>query len=106
MNTASTLGSRPLPSNTIANPKGELKAITTQSGVSYDGPPIPPSFSSLRKVVEQEAEVIKGTVHPSTENIQPPVVQTQVLIDEPVVKVTIPYPSRMNNQKLRKKMIS
>nr|GEU54680.1 reverse transcriptase domain-containing protein [Tanacetum cinerariifolium] len=29
MNTASTLSSRPLPSNTIANPKGELKAITT-----------------------------------------------------------------------------
>nr|GEU58993.1 reverse transcriptase domain-containing protein [Tanacetum cinerariifolium] len=31
MNTASTSGSRPLPSNTIANPKGELKAITTRS---------------------------------------------------------------------------
>nr|GEU87049.1 hypothetical protein [Tanacetum cinerariifolium] len=29
MNTASTLGSRSLPSNTVANPKGELKAITT-----------------------------------------------------------------------------
>nr|GFC34263.1 reverse transcriptase domain-containing protein [Tanacetum cinerariifolium] len=35
-----------LPSNTIANPKSDLKAITTQSGVSYDGPqiPHPPSF--------------------------------------------------------------
>nr|GEX60015.1 reverse transcriptase domain-containing protein [Tanacetum cinerariifolium] len=31
LNTASTSGSRPLPSNTIANPKGELKAITTRS---------------------------------------------------------------------------
>nr|GFB44568.1 reverse transcriptase domain-containing protein [Tanacetum cinerariifolium] len=31
MNTASTLGSGPLPSNTIANPKGKLQAITTQS---------------------------------------------------------------------------
>nr|GEV77136.1 reverse transcriptase domain-containing protein [Tanacetum cinerariifolium] len=29
---------RSLPSNTIANPKGDLKAITTRSGVSYDGP--------------------------------------------------------------------
>nr|GFB91618.1 hypothetical protein [Tanacetum cinerariifolium] len=29
---ASTLGSGHLPSNTIANPKGELKAITTRSG--------------------------------------------------------------------------
>nr|GEV15520.1 hypothetical protein [Tanacetum cinerariifolium] len=46
MNTASTSGSGPLPSNTIANPKGELKAITTRSGIVLDGPfvPIPPSF--------------------------------------------------------------
>ncbi|GJV78013.1 reverse transcriptase domain-containing protein [Tanacetum coccineum] len=44
---------------------------------------------------------------PSTENIQPPVVQTQIQIDEPVVapkpKPTIPYPSRANKQKLREK---
>nr|GEZ42152.1 reverse transcriptase domain-containing protein [Tanacetum cinerariifolium] len=46
MNTASTSGSRPLPSNTIANPKDELKAITTQSGLVLDGPfvPMPPPF--------------------------------------------------------------
>nr|GEV17153.1 reverse transcriptase domain-containing protein [Tanacetum cinerariifolium] len=56
MNTASTSGSRPLPSNTIANPKGELKSITTRSGVSYEGPPIPPPFSFLPKVVEREPE--------------------------------------------------
>ncbi|GKF20020.1 hypothetical protein Tco_0068658, partial [Tanacetum coccineum] len=95
MNTASTSGSGPLPSNTIANPKGELKAITTRSGVSYEGPPIPPQSSSLPKVVEREPEVTKDTVLPSTENIQPLVVQTQVLIDEPVVapklKPTMPY---------------
>nr|GEX65409.1 reverse transcriptase domain-containing protein [Tanacetum cinerariifolium] len=36
------LSSGPLPSNTIANPRGDLKAITTRSGVCYDGPPIPP----------------------------------------------------------------
>nr|GEV82705.1 hypothetical protein [Tanacetum cinerariifolium] len=41
MNTASTLGSRSLPSNTIANPKGELKAITTRSGIVLDGPSVP-----------------------------------------------------------------
>ncbi|GJS79812.1 reverse transcriptase domain-containing protein [Tanacetum coccineum] len=105
MNTASTSGSGPLPSNTIANPKGELKAITTRSGVSYDGPPIPPPISSLPKEVEQEPEATKDTVQPSTEDIQPPVVQTQV--DEPAVapipKPTIPYPSRVNQQKLREK---
>nr|GEZ03904.1 reverse transcriptase domain-containing protein [Tanacetum cinerariifolium] len=39
-------GSGSLPSNTIANPKGELKAITTRSGFFLDGPsvPIPPQF--------------------------------------------------------------
>ncbi|GJW17651.1 reverse transcriptase domain-containing protein [Tanacetum coccineum] len=46
MNTASTSGSGSLPSNTIANPKGELKAITTRSGLVLDGPtvPMPPPF--------------------------------------------------------------
>nr|GEU63107.1 hypothetical protein [Tanacetum cinerariifolium] len=46
MNTAFTSGSGPLPSNTIANPKGELKAITTRSGLVLDGPsvPMPPTF--------------------------------------------------------------
>ncbi|GKF86226.1 hypothetical protein Tco_0254053, partial [Tanacetum coccineum] len=39
-------GSGSLPSNTIANSRGELKAIATRSSVSYDGPyvPIPPPF--------------------------------------------------------------
>ncbi|GJY64128.1 DNA-directed DNA polymerase [Tanacetum coccineum] len=103
MNTASSSGSGSLPSNTVANPRGDLKAITTRSGISYDGPPIPP----LPKVVEREPEVTKDTVQPSTENIQPPVVQTQAPIDEPVVapkpKPSIPYPSRANKQKLREK---
>ncbi|GJZ61074.1 reverse transcriptase domain-containing protein, partial [Tanacetum coccineum] len=44
-NTASTSGSGSLPSNTIANPKGDVKAITTRSGVSYNAPLIPPSIS-------------------------------------------------------------
>nr|GEU80393.1 reverse transcriptase domain-containing protein [Tanacetum cinerariifolium] len=38
-------GSGSLPSNTVSNPKGDLKAISTGSGVSYDGPSIPPPFS-------------------------------------------------------------
>nr|GEY42678.1 reverse transcriptase domain-containing protein [Tanacetum cinerariifolium] len=37
MNIASTSGSRSLPGNTIAKPKGELKAITTRSGLVTDG---------------------------------------------------------------------
>nr|GEY66197.1 reverse transcriptase domain-containing protein [Tanacetum cinerariifolium] len=38
-NQSSTSGT--LPSNTIPNPKGEMKAITTRSGVAYEGPSIP-----------------------------------------------------------------
>ncbi|GKB71942.1 hypothetical protein Tco_0933354 [Tanacetum coccineum] len=52
---SSGLGS--LPSNTIANPRGDVKAITTRSGVAYDGPTIPPTPSLLPKDVERETEV-------------------------------------------------
>ncbi|GJR66013.1 reverse transcriptase domain-containing protein [Tanacetum coccineum] len=102
-NTASTSGSGSLPSNTIANPKGDVKAITTRSGVSYNGP----QTSSPPKEKENEPEVTKDTVQPSIENIQPPVVQTDDQIGEPVVvpktKPTLPYPSRANKEKFREK---
>ncbi|GJZ79072.1 hypothetical protein Tco_0643909 [Tanacetum coccineum] len=62
-----------LPSNTIPNPRNEAKAITTHSGVSYDGPPIPPP------VVEKESEVTKDTELPSTEDIQPPPLKDDVI---------------------------
>ncbi|GJY52642.1 hypothetical protein Tco_0443489 [Tanacetum coccineum] len=52
-NQASTSGT--LPSNTIPNPKGEMKAITTRSGVAYEGPSIPTN-PSPKKVVEREIE--------------------------------------------------
>ncbi|GJS00254.1 reverse transcriptase domain-containing protein [Tanacetum coccineum] len=75
--------------------------------VSYDGPQVPPPPSSLPKVVEHKFEVTKDTVQPSTEDIQPPVAQTQTQIDEPVVaqntKQTLPYPSRINKEKLCEK---
>ncbi|GJV20262.1 reverse transcriptase domain-containing protein [Tanacetum coccineum] len=71
--------------------------------VSYNGPQI----SSPPKEKENEPEVTKDTVQPSTENIQPPVVQTDDQIGEPVVasktKPTLPYPSRANKEKLREK---
>ncbi|GJS93196.1 reverse transcriptase domain-containing protein [Tanacetum coccineum] len=100
-------GSGSLPSNTVVNPKGDLKAITTRSGVSYDGPPIPPPFSPYPKVVEREPEVTKDPVQPSTEKVQPPDVPTQAPTSEPVnapkPKPNLPYPSRLNNQKLRER---
>ncbi|GKF17241.1 hypothetical protein Tco_0062159 [Tanacetum coccineum] len=97
INTASTLGS--LPSNTIVNPKGDVKAITTRSGVSYSGPQI----SSPPKEKENEPKVTKDTVQPSTENIQPPVVQTHEPVVVPNTKPTLPYPSRANKEKFREK---
>ncbi|GJZ51042.1 reverse transcriptase domain-containing protein [Tanacetum coccineum] len=108
-NTASTSGSGSLPSNTVANPKSDLKAITTRSGVSYNGTqdPLPPS--PLPKVVERETEVTKDTVPPtnneSTEDVQPPVVQVQTHVpnSKPNPKPLIPYPSRLNDQKIREK---
>nr|GFA10909.1 reverse transcriptase domain-containing protein [Tanacetum cinerariifolium] len=36
-------------SNTVANPKGELKAITTRSGLVIDGPTVPPPFINPEK---------------------------------------------------------
>ncbi|GJS25618.1 reverse transcriptase domain-containing protein [Tanacetum coccineum] len=90
MNTASSSGSGTLPSNTITNPREDLKGITTRSGVAYKGPMIP-TTSSSPKVVERETEVTKDTVPPTnnggTKDVQPPVVQveTQVPNFEPVV---------------------
>nr|GEV52583.1 reverse transcriptase domain-containing protein [Tanacetum cinerariifolium] len=95
-NSASTSSSGTLPSNTIANPRSDLKAITTRSGVSYDGPKIPPPPSFLPKVVEDEPEATKDTVNPtnneSTEDVQPPVVQSKspVLTFEPILGIQYP----------------
>nr|GFB70393.1 hypothetical protein [Tanacetum cinerariifolium] len=41
-----------LPSNTISNPKGEAKAITTRSGMSYKEPPIPPPGMDQQEPIE------------------------------------------------------
>nr|GEV49225.1 reverse transcriptase domain-containing protein [Tanacetum cinerariifolium] len=49
------LTSGTLPSNTIPNPKGEMKVITTRSGLAYEGPLIP-TISSPEKVVARETE--------------------------------------------------
>ncbi|GJW43723.1 hypothetical protein Tco_0072522 [Tanacetum coccineum] len=116
-NTSSTSGSRTLPSNTITNPKEDLKGITTRSG--YQGPTIPTTSSSPPKVVERETEVTKDMVLPtingSTKDVQPLVVQIQPHVpnSEPVVapvsapmpnpKSSILYPSRRNDKRRREK---
>nr|GFC58845.1 reverse transcriptase domain-containing protein [Tanacetum cinerariifolium] len=93
-----------LSSNTIPNSKGKMKAITTRSGVSYKGPSIP----TLKKVVEQETDEItdkeQSNFQGSNAHIQPLVIP----IPEPDVSKTLPkpnlpYPSRLNDQKLHEK---
>nr|GEW64721.1 reverse transcriptase domain-containing protein [Tanacetum cinerariifolium] len=110
MNTASSSGLGTLPGNTITNPNENLKGITSS----------PP-------VVERETEVTKDMVHPtnnrSTEDVQPLVVQTESpilnseLVNSPIIKLvaspvsalkpnlrpSIPYPSRLQDQKLHDK---
>ncbi|GJY48623.1 reverse transcriptase domain-containing protein, partial [Tanacetum coccineum] len=89
-----------------------------RSGVAYQGPTIT-TTSSPPKVVERETELTKDTVphtnNRSTKYVQPPVVQVQSQVpnSKPVVapvsapkpnpKPLIPYPSRLNDQKIRKK---
>ncbi|GJZ34218.1 hypothetical protein Tco_0579654 [Tanacetum coccineum] len=106
-NQASTSGT--LPSNTIPNPKGEMKAITTRSGVAYEGPSTPTN-PSPKKIVERETEETtdkeQTNFQGSTAHIPPPV--NPILIPEPDVPKTLPkqnilYPSRLDNQKLREK---
>nr|GEV56465.1 reverse transcriptase domain-containing protein [Tanacetum cinerariifolium] len=54
MNTASRSGS--LPSNTVANPEGKLKAIPTRSGLVIDGPTILTPSHSINPEVDERVE--------------------------------------------------
>nr|GEW81913.1 reverse transcriptase domain-containing protein [Tanacetum cinerariifolium] len=120
LNTASSSGSGTLPANTITNLNEDLKGITTRSKTAYQGPTIPTTTtSSSSPVVERETDATKDTMHPtnneSTKDVQHPVVQTesQILNSKPVVapvsalkfnqRPSIPYPSRLHDQKLRDK---
>ncbi|GJS34471.1 reverse transcriptase domain-containing protein [Tanacetum coccineum] len=121
---ASTSGT--LPSNTIPNPKGEMKAITTRSGVAYEGPSIPTN-PSPKKVVERETEETtekkQSNFQGSTAQTPPPV--TLISIPEPDVpktlpkttpipepdvpkslpKPNIPYPSQLNQENFHEKAL-
>ncbi|GJS83158.1 reverse transcriptase domain-containing protein [Tanacetum coccineum] len=98
---------------------GNVYLDNIQDGVSYQGPTIPTTFSSPSKVVERETEVTKDTVpssnNGSTKDVQSPVVQVQPQVpnSEPVVisvsapmpnlKLSIPYPSRRNDERRHEK---
>nr|GFB21558.1 hypothetical protein [Tanacetum cinerariifolium] len=97
-----------LPSNTIPNPKGEAKAITTRSGMSYKEPPIPPPGVEQQEPTEETSD----TELPSTKDIQPLLVQVEAQVDKPAeepsvviqkAKANLPFPSRLQKEKHREK---
>nr|GEY00516.1 hypothetical protein [Tanacetum cinerariifolium] len=75
MNIASTSG--PLPSNTIANSKGKLKAITTRSGLVIYGPsvPTPPPFINLEEDARAEETLTYPELTEYIIKVPPPLVQ-------------------------------
>nr|GEY76811.1 reverse transcriptase domain-containing protein [Tanacetum cinerariifolium] len=99
-----------LPSKTIPNPKVKAKAITTRNGITYKEPPIPSTGVEQQKPIEETTD----TELPSTEDIQPPLVQVQVEVQKdksieepsaviPKAKANLPYPSRLVKEKIREK---
>nr|GEZ09287.1 hypothetical protein [Tanacetum cinerariifolium]GEZ14424.1 hypothetical protein [Tanacetum cinerariifolium] len=113
MNTASTSGSRLLPSNNIDNPKGELKAITTRSGIVLDGPsvPIPSPFINPEEDERIEETLTDQDLAEYTIKVPPPLVQKPkppsqrnfVVHQRDPIHPNIPYPSRMHKQKQQEK---
>ncbi|GJR31770.1 reverse transcriptase domain-containing protein [Tanacetum coccineum] len=118
-------GERPqgaLPSNTIPNPREETKEITTQSGNVLAGPSVSlPPLSSSSKEVERDPKTIMDHVHTeSTTKVPPPVVQSSPSSRPSKIPPSltsssselptrnphqpqIPYPSRLNKEKLQDK---
>nr|GEY53019.1 hypothetical protein [Tanacetum cinerariifolium] len=113
MNPASTLGSGSLPGNTVANPKGKLKAITTHSGLVTNGPTVP---TPPKSVTPEEDECVKETytdpdlaeytikVPPPPVQKPKPLIQRNFILhtrDSPLLNIL--YPSRMLKQKQQEK---
>nr|GFB89699.1 hypothetical protein [Tanacetum cinerariifolium] len=106
--------------NSFITPTAPLKAVAevcvtygsnhsyNQSGMSYKEPPIPPPGVDQ----QEQIEVTTDTELPSPEDIQPPLVQVAVQLNKPAEepsavipkgKANLPYPSRLQKEKLREK---
>nr|GEX51685.1 reverse transcriptase domain-containing protein [Tanacetum cinerariifolium] len=88
MNTTSSSGSGTLPGNTITNLKEDLNSVTTRRGIAYPGPTIPTTSSFL--IVEFISPIIEPVASP-------------VSASGPNQRPSIPYPSRLQDQKLHDK---
>nr|GEU58825.1 reverse transcriptase domain-containing protein [Tanacetum cinerariifolium] len=111
MNTASTSGSGSLPSNTVANPKGKLKAITTRSGLVTDGPTVPTDPKSITPEVDERVEETYTGPDLATIKVPPPLIQKYkppsqrkfIVHKRDPLHPNIPYPSRILKQKQQEK---
>nr|GEX11117.1 hypothetical protein [Tanacetum cinerariifolium] len=112
-NTAFTSGSGSLPRNTVANPKGKLKAITTRSGLVINGPTVPTPPTSINPKVDERVEetftdpdlaeyTIKVPPHP-VPKYKPPSQREFVVHQRDPLYPNTPYPSRMLKQKQQEK---
>nr|GEU75222.1 reverse transcriptase domain-containing protein [Tanacetum cinerariifolium] len=99
-----------LPSDTVPNPRGEIKSITTRSGIFLDGPsvPPPPPFSYSKEVERDPKTIMDQVPSESTIRVPPSVVQSPPTPSSEHHKRNpqqppIPYPSRLNKDKLQDK---
>ncbi|GJW95322.1 reverse transcriptase domain-containing protein [Tanacetum coccineum] len=108
-NTNQASSSSTLPSNTVPNPRNEARAITTRSGVSYEGPsiPMPPPFVNPDAVKETSTEPVPP---PLTKKVQETNSQTTTKVNQEgnvngpkTYELKLPYPERRNVEKRHEK---
>ncbi|GJS84606.1 reverse transcriptase domain-containing protein [Tanacetum coccineum] len=108
-NTNQALSSSTLPSNTVPNPRNEAKAITTRSGVSYEGPsiPMPHLFVNPDAVEETSTDPVPP---PLTQKVQETNSQTITKVNQEgyvncpkTYELKLPYPERRNVEKRQDK---
>ncbi|GJR09294.1 hypothetical protein Tco_0791946 [Tanacetum coccineum] len=102
-----------LHSNTIANPKGELKAITIRSGLILDGPSVPMPYPFINPEEDERVEetltdpdLTEFTIKvpsPLVQKAKPPSQRNYVVHQRDPRHPHIPYPSRMNQEKKQEK---
>ncbi|GJT31898.1 reverse transcriptase domain-containing protein [Tanacetum coccineum] len=107
-------GEGALPSNTIPNPREDIKVITTRSGITLARPSAPsPNSSSSSKEVERDPKMTMDQVHisssGSTSRVPSPIIQPTLasklneIPERNPYQPPIPYPLRLNKDKLQDK---
>ncbi|GKC76608.1 hypothetical protein Tco_1127382, partial [Tanacetum coccineum] len=108
------------PRNTVPNPHKDLKAITTQSGITLAGPsdPSPPSSSSkeVERVPESTTDqvltesttripplIVQLSPASTSSELRPAHVSSPMILEQNPHQPPIPYPSRLNKEKLQGK---